>query len=104
MIVARWREGISPFRYACRIGRVAANSRPHTDVSATTGQKLSTAPIRASTITFSTLIAISADVRRRNSQRICGATMPPMICAPATMAAESPAIWYASGSPYSSSR
>ena len=38
-----------------------------------------------------------AEVRRRNSRRIAGATSPPAICAPATMAATSPATPYASG-------
>jgi hypothetical protein len=56
-------------------------------------------PIRPSVIALSPAVAISADVRRRKSRRTRGATRPPRICAPATIAATRPATWYASGSP-----
>ena len=59
-------------------------------------------PLAPKSFCMSTMI--SAEVRRRNSRRNHGAATPPQIWAPATIAATSPAIWYASGSPYSSSR
>ena len=90
--------------YACRIGVAAANRRPQTTIIASTPQKLSIAPISASVTTFSTASTINPEVRRWNRRRIRGATSPPRIWAPAAIAATSPAIWYACGSPHSSSR
>ena len=45
-----------------------------------------------------------AEVRRANRLRMNGVSSPPAICAPATIAATSPAMPYASGLPHSSSR
>jgi hypothetical protein len=90
--------------YACRIGIAAANSRPQTTIIASTPQKLSIVPIRPRVTTLSAARTMRPEVRRRKSRRIRGATSPPRICAPAAIAATSPAIWYACGSPHSSSR
>ena len=78
---------------------VAANSRPQITIRPITAQKLSISPISSERSELSAAAAISADVRRWKSRRIRGAEMPPRICAPATIAATRPAIWYASGSP-----
>ena len=45
-----------------------------------------------------------AEVRRLNLRRMAGVSSPPTICAPATIAATSPAMPYACGSPQSLSR
>jgi hypothetical protein len=51
------------FRYAWRIGDVAANSRPHTVASAITPQKLSTTLIMPMATTLKAVVAISAEAR-----------------------------------------
>src|SRR5918996_1340292 len=63
-IVARWRDGISPFMYVCRIGMLAAKSIDHTTTRPITGQKLSTTPSRPSVTVDSVAVAISAGGRR----------------------------------------
>ena len=61
-------------------------------------------PMTTSSATLIEAVSISACVRFVKIRRAHGTASPPAICAPATMAAANPAIEYAFGSPYNSSR
>ena len=63
-------------------------------------QKFLVSPMQARATTPRPAATISACVRRLKTFRICGTSSPPAICAPARMAAASPATPYAVSSPY----
>ena len=77
------------FRYAWRIGMSAAKIRPQSARSTRASQNAFVKP-SSTRITVARPPRISAVVRRK-SPRIQGAAYPPAICAPATIAAASPA-------------
>ena len=87
------------FRYACRIGMSAAKIRPQSARSTRASQNAFVKPSSTRITVLAIPPRISAVVRLRKSPRIQGAAYPPAICAPATIAAASPATAYASGSP-----
>ena len=103
--MARCCDGIMPFRYARRTGSAAASVRLQSTISTTTTQKLATSPI--SDQQHHTDRGEQRSAPRCGGGTACrmnGVSSPPTICAPATIAATSPATPYACGSPHSSSR
>ena len=70
----------------------AASRRPHATISASTTQNASKTPVSPRATALAAVAIMTAEVRRRNSFPTRGATTPPTICEPATMAATNPAI------------